>query len=149
MDQKIQNILQCRKPTISQNYRNCKKKLFLRKFGKLTKVNIGQSTSLVCVSIPFVRVGASERMLQRGGWPPHYNRPRATSGIHGVAGRVRYRLYQCRGDRKSMPSPSQVADVPLCQLETKCFNILTQVSQTTDIIRRLGWICFGNVCCNP
>ena len=67
------------------------------------------------------------------GWVAlHYNRPRATSGIHGVAGRVRYRLCQYRGDRKSMPSPCQVADVPLGQLEIKCFNIL--VSQTTSRI---------------
>ena len=35
-------------------------------------------------------------------------------------------------DRKSMPSPCQLADTPVCQLETKCFNIL--VSQTTSRI---------------
>ena len=37
-------------------------------------------------------------------------------------------------DRKSMPSPCQVADVQDGNLETKCFNILTQILQAVSFI---------------
>ena len=118
----------------SQNYGNCKrlKMTFLGKFVLLTE---GQYWSVnifgLCIDT-FCACGCAWKDGAEGWVALHYNRPRATSGIHGVAGRVRYRLCQYRGDRKSMPSPCQVADVPLGQLEIKCFNIL--VSQTTSRI---------------
>ena len=140
IDQKIQNSPQCSEKAKNDSVDPKKKKnygrikiTFLRKFVKLTEgqywpVNIfGLCFDTFCACDGRARKDGAE------GWVAlHYNRPRATSGIHGVAGRVRYRLCQYRGGRKSMPSPCQVADVPPGQLEIKCFNIL--VSQTTSRI---------------
>ena len=83
-------------------------------------------------------MGESERMVQR--WPFHYKRPRATSGIHGVASIVRYGLRQYRG----IGSPCQVADALGGTLENNCFNILTKVHVFGPYHKKIRSVCLGS-----